>query len=92
MNRTYCKVDAFYRPMGREMNGVLYTPREDIRDTAVVVIHSDADYLNFTALTASMASFTLGSRFSSGSEGCSTLAHRVKKPRRARFFPAVKFR
>ena len=31
------------------MNGVLYTPREDIRDTAVVVIHSDADYLNFTA-------------------------------------------
>lgn len=49
MNRTYCKVDAFYRPMGREMNGVLYTPREDIRDTAVVVIHSDADYLNFTA-------------------------------------------
>ena len=49
MNRNYCEADAFYIRMGREMDGVLYTPKGSVRDTAVVVIHSDADYLNFTA-------------------------------------------
>ena len=49
MIKNYCDVDAFYIRMGREMNGVLYAPRTGVKDTAVVVIHSDADYLNFTA-------------------------------------------
>lgn len=49
MVEKYCEIDAFYTRMGREMDGVLYTPRTGMKDTAVVVIHSDADYLNFTA-------------------------------------------
>ena len=44
MVEKYCEIDAFYTRMGREMDGVLYTPRTGIKDTAVVVIHSDADY------------------------------------------------
>ena len=49
MVEKYCEIDAFYTRMGREMDGVLYTPRAGMKDTAVVVIHSDSDYLNFTA-------------------------------------------
>lgn len=49
MVEKYCEVDPFYIRMGREMDGVLYTPRTGMKDTAVVVIHSDSDYLNFTA-------------------------------------------
>lgn len=49
MIEKYCEIDAFYTRMGREMDAVLYTPRTGMKDTAVVVIHSDADYLNFTA-------------------------------------------
>jgi len=49
MIKNYNEIDAFYIRMGREMDGVLYTPRMGMKDTAVVVIHSDSDYLNFTA-------------------------------------------
>lgn len=49
MVEKYCEIDAFYTRIGREMDGVLYTPKTGIKDTAVVVIHSDANYLNFTA-------------------------------------------
>lgn len=44
-----CDFDALYIRMGRGMDGVLYTPKIGIKNTAVIVIHSDSDYLNFTA-------------------------------------------
>lgn len=49
MTEKYCEFDALYIRMGREMDGVLYTPRIGVKGTAVIVIHSDSDYLNFTA-------------------------------------------
>ncbi len=38
-----------YVRIGRWMNGVLYLPEEHLQDTAILVIHSDADYLDFPA-------------------------------------------
>lgn len=38
-----------YVHLGRQMNGVLYRPAQGYGPTGVLVMHSDADYLNFTA-------------------------------------------
>ncbi len=46
MRSQYCAVSANYIRMGREMNGVLYAPKTGRKKAGVVVIHSDADYLN----------------------------------------------
>lgn len=46
MRSQYCAVSANYIRMGREMNGVLYVPKTGRKKADVVVIHSDADYLN----------------------------------------------
>lgn len=43
----YCDVNADYIRLGRWMNGVLYKPQGEKKAVGVVIIHSDADYLNF---------------------------------------------
>ncbi len=46
-----CPVNASYTRVGMWINGVLYAPQQeaDCKNVAVMVMHSDADYLNFPA-------------------------------------------
>lgn len=49
MERIYSEVSPIYVRMGGQMNGVMYMPKRRASKTGVLVMHSDADYLNFTA-------------------------------------------
>lgn len=49
MNNTYHELRTTYLRIGHWMSGVLYEPVTGAADTGVLVMHSDADYLNFPA-------------------------------------------
>lgn len=49
MERNYCEYTPLYIHLEREMDGVLYTPKDGYAKTGIVVIHSDSDYLNSPA-------------------------------------------